>query len=93
LTALALGGGGGGGVHAANVAPLLPMPPALPMLPALRECCVCLADVAAADLLLLLPCAHRCVCEACASMLLSAPQPRCPKCREDVARASRVFED
>ncbi len=80
-------------MHAANVAPLLPMPPALPMLPALRECCVCLADVAAADLLLLLPCAHRCVCEACASMLLSAPQPRCPKCREDVARASRVFED
>jgi hypothetical protein len=92
MVALVLGGGGGGAVHAANVAPAL-MPPPLPMPPALRECCVCLADVAAADMLLLLPCAHRCVCEACANMLLAAPQPRCPKCRKDVARASRVFED
>jgi hypothetical protein len=69
------------------------MPPPPPLLPALRECCVCMADVAAADLLLLWPCAHRCVCEACANMLLATPQPRCPKCREDVSRASRVFED
>jgi hypothetical protein len=47
-------------------------------------------------LLLLLPCAHRCVCATCAAMLLALPSAdarRCPKCREPIARASPVFED
>ena len=47
------------------------------------------------DLLLLLPCAHRCVCQACACVLLAETpdKRRCPKCREHMERASRVFED
>jgi hypothetical protein len=87
-------------------APLLPLPP-LPLPPAaalppppppplLRECCICLNDVPAADLLLLLPCGHRCVCPACADALLSAPPPaprRCPKCRKDATGSLRVYED
>jgi hypothetical protein len=53
---------------------------------------VCLDDVALPDLLLLLPCAHRCVCAGCAAMLLAQARP-CPKCREPLARATRVYED
>ena len=80
-------------------APVPPAPPPEaaaappPVVSAIRECCVCLADVHVADLLLLLPCAHRCVCAACAAALLGGAAPRCPKCREPVSRASRVFED
>ncbi len=61
----------------------------------MKECCICLEDVAVEALLQLLPCAHRCVCEACAErvMLLPLRARTCPKCREPVARASRVFED
>jgi hypothetical protein len=62
----------------------------------MRECCVCLADVPIEALLQLLPCAHRCVCVACADALLALPVPdarRCPKCREPIARALPVFED
>jgi hypothetical protein len=72
------------------------LPPLPPPVPALKECCVCLDDVAQADLLLLMPCAHRCVCQACADALMAILPPaprRCPKCREPVWRASRVFED
>ena len=76
---------------------VLSAPPAqAPPPPALKECCVCLDDVAQADLLLLMPCAHRCVCQACADALMAILPPaprRCPKCREPVWRASRVFED
>ncbi len=53
---------------------------------------MCLDDVALPELLLLLPCAHRCVCAGCADALLAAARP-CPKCREPIARAIRVFED
>jgi hypothetical protein len=81
----------------ADAPPQLPPPaPPAPPAPALKECCVCLDDVAQADLLLLMPCAHRCVCQACADALMAILPPaprRCPKCREPVWRASRVFED
>jgi hypothetical protein len=53
-------------------------------------------DVAAEDLLQLLPCAHRCICQACASALMAKQPPPtrlCPKCRKRVRRASRVYED
>jgi hypothetical protein len=79
-------------LRAGVLPPVAPPPPPPLMVPALRECCVCLDDVLVADLLLLLPCAHRCVCAACAAALLAEARP-CPKCREPVARASRVFED
>jgi hypothetical protein len=72
---------------------LLPPPPPPPLpVPALKECCVCLEDVAQADLLVLLPCMHRCVCADCAAALLADARP-CPKCRERVERAARVYED
>jgi hypothetical protein len=73
-----------------------PPPPPPPPPPTMRECCVCFADVPPEDLLLLWPCAHRCVCQACADALLAtqpAAERRCPKCRVRVRAASRVFED
>lgn len=82
------------------VAPLLP--PSAPALPspaapavATKECCVCLDDVAAADLHLLFPCGHRCVCEACAATVMAADPAarRCPKCRAAVVGAARVYEE
>ena len=60
-----------------------------------RECCVCLDDVPSQQLLLLWPCAHRCVCARCAEALQALPPPdrRCPKCRNPFTAASRVYED
>ena len=70
----------------------LPLPPPAPDV---RECCVCLGDTLRGDLLLLIPCAHRCVCQACADALLAAApeRRRCPKCRGLITLALRVFED
>jgi hypothetical protein len=82
------------------MAPPLPEPEALPPpppppLPAMKECCICFLDVRLDDLLLLMPCAHRCVCEACAEALVAADpeRRRCPKSRKSVSGASRVFDD
>jgi hypothetical protein len=84
-------------------APLPPPPaPSQPSQPspaapagATKECCVCLDDVAAADLHLLFPCGHRCVCEACAAAVMAADPAmrRCPKCRAAVVGAARVYEE
>jgi hypothetical protein len=66
-----------------------------PIPPELLECCVCFEDVTLEELLLLYPCGHRCVCQACADALV-AIQPetrRCPKCRKGVLGATRVFSD
>jgi hypothetical protein len=96
---------------AAKTPPAAPSPPApLPPLPAAalssvpppaahavatKECCVCLDDVPAADLHLLFPCGHRCVCEACAAAVMAAEAAarRCPKCRAAVMGAARVYEE
>ena len=61
----------------------------------MRECCVCLDDVAASDLLMMMPCGHRCVCAPCADMLTQRPpaDQRCPKCRYPFTGVTRVFED
>jgi hypothetical protein len=69
--------------------------PAAPPPPVLKECCVCLFDMPAADLLLIFPCGHRCICGACVAMLEAQPPAarRCPKCREPLLKAVRVFED
>jgi hypothetical protein len=83
------------GLALQHAPPAAAAPPPVPPR-AMRECCVCLADVPIEALLLLLPCAHRCVCATCADVLLALPVPdarRCPKCREPIVRASPVFED
>jgi hypothetical protein len=74
-------------------APLLPPPPPPP--PLMKECCVCLEDVAADDMRLVSPCGHRCVCEACGVALMAMPRSsrKCPKCRAGVKRVMRVFEE
>jgi hypothetical protein len=70
------------------------LPPPLP-LPPMKECCVCLEDVAADDMWLVSPCGHRCVCEVCAAALMAMPRSsrKCPKCRAGVKRVMRVFEE
>jgi hypothetical protein len=78
---------------AATAPSVVPLPPAPPVM---KECCVCFLDVPLDDMLLLYPCSHRCVCEACAAALqaIEAPAARlCPKCRKAVLGASRVFDD
>ena len=75
----------------APAAPPSPPPP-LPSR-AIKECVICWADVPIDELLLLWPCAHRCLCSACADDLLACSAPRCPKCRVAVAGASRVYEN
>jgi hypothetical protein len=74
---------------AAAVVPPLPPPPVM------KECCVCFLDLLLDDLFLLWPCAHRCVCEACADALMALPPPAerlCPTCRKPVVGASRVYD-
>jgi hypothetical protein len=58
----------------------------------MKACCVCLTDIAAEEMWLLLPCGHRCVCEGCAAALLSTTR-KCPKCRVRLERTMRVFEE
>jgi hypothetical protein len=75
----------------AGIVPLAPPPP-----PPMKECCVCFLDVPLDDMLILYPCSHRCVCEACAAALVAIQPPAerlCPKCRKHVIGASRVFDD
>jgi hypothetical protein len=55
---------------------------------------VCFEDVTLEELLLLYPCGHRCVCQACADALnaIAPPAERlCPSCRKDVLGATRVY--
>jgi hypothetical protein len=83
--------------------PLLPPAPAAaaaeeppPPPPVMKECCVCFLDVIREELLLLMPCAHRCICADCADALMATPPPAprlCPKCRKHVIGASTVFDD
>jgi hypothetical protein len=60
----------------------------------MAECCVCLHDVLAKDLLLVYPCGHRCMCDACAAMLEARPLEKrlCPKCRAPLRHTMRVFD-
>jgi ankyrin repeat protein len=79
-------------VAAAAEAQAAPPPPEAP---ASKECCVCLTDLPAQELLLVYPCGHRCVCEGCAAALHAQPPAarRCPKCRQPLQHTLRVFED
>jgi hypothetical protein len=80
----------------APVAPPPAAPPPPPPLPPVKECCVCFLDVPLDDMLALMPCLHRCVCEACAAALLATEPPSerlCPKCRKPATGAARVFDN
>ena len=68
------------------------LPPGPHSVPSLKECCVCLDEVAAEDMHVLMPCMHRCVCAGCSAALMGTTR-KCPKCRADVTLASRVFDD
>jgi secreted trypsin-like serine protease len=53
------------------------------------ECCICLERKLLSDLLVLVPCGHRCVCANHASKIVGHP---CPMCRTSAVHAIRVFD-
>jgi hypothetical protein len=53
------------------------------------ECCICLEKKLLSDLLALVPCGHRCVCENHASNIVGRP---CPMCRAEAVQVIRVFD-
>lgn len=85
-------------LHWRDLQPQLAVQAALPAVPAVppgaeavvAECTVCLSCPPASALL---PCGHRCVCEACAAAVLAARPlpPRCPLCRGAVEGACRIY--
>jgi hypothetical protein len=82
--------------------PPLPLPPsaaaapaaASPPAPVMRECCICFLDVLAADVRVLYPCGHRCLCGGFATALLARPPGRraCPICSKEALGAMVVFD-
>jgi hypothetical protein len=90
------------GAGAARPLPAAPLPAPAPALPraapaatmVMAECCVCLDDVAMAQLHALFPCGHRCLCGSCAATLMAAaPAARCcPKCRAAVVGSAQIFD-
>ena len=78
--------------------PLAPQPTeaaaaAAPPPPLMKECCVCMLDMHAAEQMVLVPCGHRCMCEECwrAQLLPRDPAARlCPFCGVPVAAAVRL---
>ena len=61
----------------------------------MKECCVCLKDVLAAELVALVPCGHRCVCKECWRVHLLPRESAtrlCPICEATVVSAMRVFD-
>jgi hypothetical protein len=82
-------------VVAAAPEAVAPPPPPAPPPPVMTECCVCMEDAKMEDLLLLWPCAHRCVCQTCADALMLRPLRArlCPKCRKPAMGAARVFDN
>jgi hypothetical protein len=74
-------------------APLSPPPPPAAMMPAaMSECCVCLSDMPAAQLLVVVPCGHRCLCPHCWEQLEPPTARRCPICNAPAVMAMRVFD-
>ena len=69
----------------------LPPPPAATMPAAMRECCVCLGDVPAAELLAVVPCGHQSICADCWESLGPPAARRCPICSAPAVMAMRVF--
>jgi hypothetical protein len=70
--------------------PAPPPPPPPPPPPVMKECCICFDEKLRDELHLLSPCGHRCVCAACAALLLARPAASraCPTGRW---RARRAF--
>ena len=70
-----------------------PPPPPPPPPPPMKECCVCLLDMPATEQMVLAPCGHRCMCEACwrTQLLPRTPAARlCPICDGQVEWAGRM---
>jgi hypothetical protein len=70
----------------------LPPPPAPAMPVVMKECCVCLSDMPMAELLVVAPCGHRCLCDECWQNLQPPSARRCPICNTPAAMAMRVYE-
>ena len=49
-----------------------------------RACCVCFAETA--DLMVLFPCGHACLCVPCGRTIM-----RCPLCAVDIAQRTRLY--
>jgi hypothetical protein len=58
----------------------------------MKECCVCLSDMPMAELLVVAPCGHRCLCDECWQNLQPPSARRCPICNTPAAMAMRVYE-
>ncbi len=58
----------------------------------MRECCICFGELPAADVVALVPCGHRCVCEPCAAALLRSNKRLCPYCEVPAASWLRVYD-
>ena len=59
----------------------------------MKECCVCLLDMPAAEQMVMVPCGHRCMCEDCWLEQLAPREPAarlCPICGAGVAMAARM---
>jgi hypothetical protein len=76
---------------AATAAASLPPLPAPTVPAATKECCVCLSDLPAAELLAVVPCGHHCLCADCWESLGPPAARRCPICNAPAAMAMRVF--
>jgi hypothetical protein len=55
-----------------------------------RTCLVCFEETDD-DLLAIIPCGHRCVCNVCAPILV-INRKRCPVCRGKITRCIRIFD-
>ena len=81
---------------AVSAAPSTAAPPQPPRL--MKECCVCMLDMPAVEQVVLTPCGHRCMCEACwrEQLLPREPAARlCPICDarvEWVGRMTGLFD-
>jgi len=55
-----------------------------------KECCVCLLEVK--ELLAIIPCGHRCICQSCAEILMKREKNReCPICRGPMEGVLKIY--
>lgn len=55
-----------------------------------KECCVCLLEVK--ELLAIIPCGHRCICQSCAEILMKREKnSECPICRGPMEGVLKIY--
>jgi hypothetical protein len=55
-----------------------------------KECCVCLEFK---ELVAIIPCGHRCICQSCAGVLMKREKNReCPICRGPIKDVMKIFD-